>query len=321
MSKLISQFLTITGLAPALVLTQLQPTTQKSFTNQQLNAQSIMALNWVQKSGEYRALAYQTFNLAKLAFDTAKSQQITNPTVIVDIDETLLDNSPYQAGLLDNEDGFQAATWYEWIKSEKAPAIPGSVDFVNYVNNHGGKVFFISNRYQKSNRNSSINDLEIATINNLKSVGFTGVNEQTVLLKGEFTKIINGKKNSSRKLRIQAIKNGSVDGSKHTIIALIGDSLNDFDEKAGRSNQKRRNYVDKYRSSYGILQVLPNGKIKPAYIAIPNPMYGDWEIGIYNPEKFNKKVPFLMTPGERSQQRQESLTRWLSNSHSVDKTP
>ncbi|WP_292771450.1 hypothetical protein [Nostoc sp. NOS(2021)] len=67
--------------------------------------------------------------------------------------------------------------------------------------------------------------MEITTINNLKSVGFTGVNEQTVLLKGEFSKMINGKENTSKQWRVDAVKNGSADRTKYTVIALIGDNL------------------------------------------------------------------------------------------------
>ncbi|WP_292771453.1 hypothetical protein [Nostoc sp. NOS(2021)] len=60
-----------------------------------------------------------------------------------------------------------------------------------------------------------------------------------------------------------------------------------------------------------MFDALPNGMIKPAYIAIPNPMYGNCETGMYNPQAFNKQSPFDMTPGQRNQQRKESLNRWL----------
>ncbi|BDI20716.1 lipoprotein E (plasmid) [Nostoc cf. commune SO-36] len=271
----------------------------------------MLAVNWVQQSGEYRALTYQAFNIAKLTFDTAKSKNIARPAIIVDIDETVLDNSPYQAGLLDTNNGFQLTTWNQWIKAEKAKSVPGAVELVNYVNKNGGKVFFISNRDEKSAKNSKITDLEIATINNLKAVGFTGVNEQTVLLKGEFTKIIDGKENTSKQWRVDAVKNGSADGKRYTVIALIGDNLNDFDETIGKNNQQRRDHVDNNRKNYGMFNIT-KGIVKPAYIAIPNPMYGNWETGIYNPLAFKKQSSFDMSPGERNQQRKESLNRWLA---------
>ncbi|MEH1950331.1 MAG: 5'-nucleotidase, lipoprotein e(P4) family [Nostoc sp.] len=288
----------------------MQQDTQGGISNQQLNEQSMLAVNWVQQSGEYRALTYQAFNIAKLTLDTAKLKNITRPAIIVDIDETVLDNSPYQAGLLDTNNGFEITTWNQWIKEEKAKAVPGAVEFVNYVNKNAGKVFFISNRDKKSAKDAKSNDLEIATINNLKSVGFTGVNGQTVLLKGEFPKKIDGKENTSKQWRVEAVKNGSADGKRYTVIALIGDNLNDFDETIGRNNQQRRDYVDNNRQNYGILNIT-KGIVKPAYIAIPNPMYGNWETGIYNPLAFKKQSPFDMTPEERNQQRRESLNQWL----------
>ncbi len=298
---------TVTALVPVLLLSQLQQDTVE-ISSKQLNQQGMLAVNWVQQSGEYRALTYQAFNVAKLTFDTAKSKNINRPAIIVDIDETVLDNSPYQAGLLNSNNGFQLTTWNQWIKVEKAQAVPGAVEFVNYVNKNGGKVFFISNRDESSAKNAKTNDLEIATMNNLKSVGFMGVNEQTVLLKGEFTKQIDGKENTSKQWRVEAIKNGSADGKRYTVIALIGDNLNDFDETIGKNNQQRRDYVDKNRKDYGMFNIT-KGIVKPAYIAIPNPMYGNWETGIYNPLVFKKQSPFDMTPGERNQQRRESLNQ------------
>ena len=118
MSKLIP----LTALVPALLVSQLQQDT--AFTGQQLNQQGMLAVNWVQQSGEYRALAYQAFNIAKFNFDIAKSKKIARPAIIVDIDETVLDNSPYQAGLLDSNQGFELSTWNQWIKAEKAKAVP-----------------------------------------------------------------------------------------------------------------------------------------------------------------------------------------------------
>ncbi len=311
MSKLSSQFFSSIAIVPMLLLSQLQKDTPDNITSKQLNQQGTLAINWVQQSGEYRALTYQAFNLATLTFDAAKSKKIARPAIIIDIDETVLDNSPYQAGLLDSNKGFESTTWNQWIKAEKAKSVPGAVEFVNYVNKNGGKVFFVSNRDRNSVKNSKNHDLETATINNLKAVGFTGVNEQTVLLKGEFTKIINGKENNSKQWRVDAVKNGSADKTKYTVIALIGDNLNDFDETAGNNNQQRRDYVDKNRNFYGMFNTTNKGIIQPAYIAIPNPMYGNWETGMYNPKAFNKQSSFDMTPGERNQQRKESLNRWL----------
>ncbi len=117
------------------------------------------------------------------------------------------------------------------------------------------------------------------------SIGFQGFDQGIV--KGEFSKLINGKEDNSKQWRVDAVKNGSADKTKYTIVALIGDNLNDFDETAGNNNQQRRDFVDKNRNFYGMFNVN-KGTIQPAYIAMPNPMYGNWETGMYNPKAFNR---------------------------------
>ncbi|BCL35776.1 lipoprotein E [Nostoc sp. MS1] len=274
-------------------------------TNTQLNEQSVLAINWVQQSGEYQALAYQAFNIAKIVFDQAKAKKVRQPAIIVDIDETVLDNSAYQAGLVDTNNSYELSTWNKWVAASGARTVPGAAKFVNYVNDSGGKVFFISDRDKSSNKQRNNNDLEIATINNLKANGFKGANSTTVLLKGEFTKIIDGKENTSKQWRREAVENGQADSKKYTIVALIGDNLNDFDQAAGITNQERRSYVEKHSSYYGILDSIPISKtLEPAYIALPNPMYGNWETGLYKPQAGQK-------PSQKNQQRKEVLIRWL----------
>ncbi|MEH2068946.1 MAG: HAD family acid phosphatase [Nostoc sp.] len=296
----------------SLLLLGLKPDTA-DITNTQLNEQSILAINWVQQSGEYQALTYQAFNVGKLVFEQAKAKKVRNPAVIVDIDETVLDNSAYHAGLIDTNNSFELTTWNKWVAAAKAKAVPGAAKFVNYINDNGGKVFFISNRDKSSKKDSQNNDLETATINNLKSTGFKGVNSTTVLLRGEFSKIIDAKENNSKQWRREAVENGKADGKKYTVIALIGDNLNDFDETAGKNNQERRNHVDKNRQHYGIFDADFNSRvIEPAYIVLPNPMYGNWEIGLYNPEVFKKQSALELSPSEKNQQRKQALNSWSS---------
>jgi 5'-nucleotidase (lipoprotein e(P4) family) len=294
----------ISTLVPVLLLSGFQQNTQETLTKQQLNEQSVLATNWVQQSGEYRALAYQSFNMAKLAFDNAVLRGIKNPAVVVDLDETLIDNSAYQASLIDTEQEFNSKTWNQWIKSEMAKVIPGAVEFSNYVNAKGGKVFFISDREESSTKDTKNNDLELATINNLKNLGFTGANENSLLLKGEFTQIVDGQENNSKELRRQAITQGKADGISYQIVLLLGDNLNDFDDKAGKTNEQRRSYVDSIKNKYGV----SNGEI--TYIVLPNPMYGAWESGMYNPKIFNKDKWFEMTPSEKNEQRKKLLNKW-----------
>lgn len=303
--KLFYPILTVSFLAGMVInrLPSIAFTEKSNITQQQLNEQGLLGINWLQQSGEYRALAYQTFNVAKIAFDTAKSQNIANPAVIVDLDETVLDNSPYQASLIGTDEGFNSKSWNQWILAEETLAVPGAVEFINYVNSNGGKVFFVSNRNRGTTKEN--NDLELATMRNMKKLGFKGVSEEILLLKGEFT----NEGNTAKQWRMEAVTNGKADGIKRNIIIFMGDNLNDFSEIDKNSNQIRKEFVDRTQGQYGLFTVNSEG-FKPAYIALPNPMYGYWENGLYDAKKFGKNSIWDLTPEQKTILRKESLIKW-----------
>ncbi len=276
-------------------------------TGKEINDQSLLSLNWYQQSGELKALSYQAFNLAKIAFDNAKLQGIENPAVVVDIDETILDNSPYQASLIGQENGFSSETWNQWVLAAKAQSLPGAVDFINYVNNNQGTVFFVSNREVKT-KNAQENDLEKMTIDNLKKVGFTGVNDKTVILQGEFTKEINGKVSQAKEWRRKAISDGLVDGKKHNIVVLMGDNLNDLSDslETAQTNSTKIKEVEKLQNQFGISQ----NKSLPTLVVLPNPLYGSWEANLYQTEKFNVKKWYELTPDQKDSERRRNLIIW-----------
>lgn len=144
----------------------------------------VAAVIYMQKAAEYRALAYQAYNIARLRLDAdldkknvkrlPKNQRKLPRSIVVDIDETVLDNSPAQAFGITNGLPFNQRDWYAWGEMRKAKAIPGAVEFLNYAVGKGVKVFYVSNRdeVQKS-----------ATIDNLRSVGFADVSVDNVLLR------------------------------------------------------------------------------------------------------------------------------------------
>jgi 5'-nucleotidase (lipoprotein e(P4) family) len=279
-------------------------------TGKELNDQSLLALNWVQQSGEYKALSYQAFNMAKIAFDHAISQGVKNPAVVVDLDETLLDNSAYQASFIGQDQGYSNTTWNQWVQDAEAKALPGAVEFVNYINMNGGKVFFVSNRNLRSTKSGN-NDLEKATIYNLKQLGFSGVDETTVVLEGEFTKNINNQVSTAKEWRRQAITNGLVDGINHTIVILVGDNLNDLSDSFENTstNNEKLIEVEKLKQQFA----FSRNTLLPTFIVIPNPLYGSWESGLYDPQKFNVKKWYELTPEQKDQERRESLIIWNNN--------
>jgi 5'-nucleotidase (lipoprotein e(P4) family) len=240
---------------------------------------------WMQKAAEYRALAYQAFNLARWQLDAdlkgknkndiPKTDRKKPRAIMVDIDETVLDNSPSQAWGIKNRVGFDVKDWYTWGEMRKAKAIPGSVEFLNYAASKGVKVFFVSNRDDVPQKQ--------ATMDNLKSVGFVDVTPENVLLRVKDDK---GNGISTKEPRRQIIL------QKYRIVFFMGDNLDDHSDVFERKSVADRfAEVDKAKELFG-----------KRYILLPNAMYGTWESAIYqygrltDVEKTKKRLEALELP-------------------------
>ena len=103
----------------------------------------VAAILWQQSSGEQRALCYQTFALARMLLDRdLRSHRIRmRRAIIVDLDETILDNSRYEGMLVSQRKKYPEG-WTEWVNRAAAAAIPGSVGFLKYENSRGVRVFY-----------------------------------------------------------------------------------------------------------------------------------------------------------------------------------
>ena len=221
----------------------------------------IAAILFQQKSAEYRALCLQAFNWAKLGIDADDKTKKKLPkierkkprAIVVDIDETMLDNSPPQASDAKNNLSFDLKRWYAWGEMRKAKAIPGAVDFANYAKSKNVRIFYVSNRDEVQ---------KTATIDNLKNVGFPDISAENVLLRqvGADKKPISTKE--PRRLDI---------ATTYRIISLIGDNLNDLsDVFENKTVMTRFAETDKVKDLWG-----------NKFIVIPNAMYGEWESVIY----------------------------------------
>lgn len=228
------------------------------------NEYQVSAILFMQKAAEYRALAYQAFNAAEMQLDEdfdkknlkklPKDERKKPRAVVVDVDETVLDNSPNQAFLVKNRQPFNLNTWYRWGELRTAKAIPGAVDFLNYAHRKGVRVFYVSNRDEVQKQ---------ATMDNLKSAGFPDVSAETVLLRI---------KDSTKEPRRDSIE------EKYRIVLLIGDNLDDFSDVFERKSVADRfAEVDRLRELFG-----------RRFIVLPNPMYGTWESAIYEYQRLNE---------------------------------
>ena len=53
--------------------------------------------------------------------------------IIMDLDETVLDNSQYQVQLFKKNETFNQVSWSEWVNKEVASLIPGTKYFIDYI--------------------------------------------------------------------------------------------------------------------------------------------------------------------------------------------
>ncbi len=210
---------------------------------------------WYRYSAEKKAIYYQTYKLAQIALDNNKanhqamSSNRKKPAVVLDIDETVLDNSPQQLKMLELGQSYTRESWVEWVKLAKAEPLAGSIEFTQYAQNNGVEVFYVSNRYAEN--------LEY-TIKNLKKYNYPNADKEHVLLR---------EKTSDKTKRREIIS------QNYDIILLLGDNLRDFSEKFGKRN----------KADLGASVVKENKALfGTAYIVFPNPTYGEWEKAMYN---------------------------------------
>ncbi|MDB5088706.1 MAG: 5-nucleotidase, lipoprotein e(P4) family [Mucilaginibacter sp.] len=204
-----------------------------------------------QRAAEYKALCFQAYNLAKLRLDAAIKKHHTKPfAVVTDIDETLLDNSPYDAQRALNNQEFDSKTWKEWTGKGICDTVPGAPSFFKYAASKGVAVYYITNRDE---------DERAGTIKNLKLYRLPYIDDQHLILKSTTS--------SSKESRRQNVL------KTHEIILLCGDNLPDFDALYDDhpSEENRQAATEKLRKEFG-----------NKYIIIPNISYGDWEGSMFN---------------------------------------
>jgi 5'-nucleotidase (lipoprotein e(P4) family) len=176
--------------------------------------------------------------------------------VIVDVDETVLDNSPYQARLVKQDASFNEFTWAEWCREERAAAIPGALEFARHADKLGVTVFYLSNR---------ASDLREPTLANLRKLGFPVPNNKEVFL-GLGTFVEGCEQDGSEKgCRRQLI------ARDHRVLMQVGDQLGDFVDIEANTLDGRRQAVAPYLDWIGT-----------RWFVLPNPTYGSWEPALFN---------------------------------------
>lgn len=213
------------------------------------------AILWQQHSGEYRALCFQAYNFARLSLnDRLKSGKRGKLNcVIVDIDETVLDNSPFQASEVKKGISFDPSDWTRWTGLGIADTVPGALSFLKYAARKKVETFYISNR--------TVDEQE-GTLKNLKMMGFPFADEAHLILKSS---------TSDKEPRRQKIL------EKYNVLLLCGDNLSDFSNVFYREGKNTKEQVEQAKGLFGA-----------QFIVLPNPMYGDWENKLYGGGKMTE---------------------------------
>jgi 5'-nucleotidase (lipoprotein e(P4) family) len=225
---------------------------------------------WMQTAIEYRANCLTVYALAKTRLDealadktwTAYNQtggyQNLSPAVVLDLDETALDNSAYEASLVVNGTNFNPETWDDWTKAEQAKAVPGALEFAKYADSKGAKVFYVSNRTAEQKE---------ATKHNLQALGFPmGGNVDTLLMKKDKPEWSSDAKGA----RIAYI------AENYRVLLLFGDNVGDFTDKYNTSMSERDKTFEELKAHFG-----------HDWMMLANPAYGSWESAPYG---FNYKL-------------------------------
>lgn len=232
---------------------------------------NLYATLYLQVAAEHKALSRVVYRGAENMLDevladsrwTAAVEQAGNysglpPAVIFDVDETVLDNSPYQATLIAENLSYRTEHWDGWVAEARAPAVPGAVEFSRAAVARGVTLLYVTNRrcIQRAPGGDPCPQ-RAETIANLVQAGFPEPEPADVYLRSaEF-----GFERDKRSRREAFAR-------RYRLLMLFGDDLGDFlpgvkDE--GIDSALRDALVEEHASRWG-----------RAWFVLPNPSYGSW---------------------------------------------
>jgi acid phosphatase len=240
--------------------------------------ENLNATLWMQTAVEYRASALQAYHTARLALDaaiadphwTAATEQTGDASakplaIVLDLDETVLDNSPFEARMiadstLDKPVPYDEAAWRQWVAEKKATAIPGAAEFLQYAASRHVTPVYVTNRNingvdAQKDKGAGERDT-IAVLQKLKIP--VDANGDTLLMRDE-----NGWTSSDKGSRRAFV------AAKYRLLLLVGDNLEDFVSVRDKSMGGRDALASKYDDWWG-----------SKWIVLPNPTYGSWESAI-----------------------------------------
>jgi acid phosphatase len=227
---------------------------------------TLQATLWVQNAVEYDALTTQAYQSAERMLEQALENKNWSaelpqlklnarnlpPAVVLDIDETVLDNSPFQARMIAQNSGYNPVEWEKWVLEANADAVAGAVEFTQKAADMGITVIYLSNREGNT---------EEATRTNLMELGFPISNETDVVLL----------KNERENWTSSKVNRRAYVAEQYRILMLFGDDFNDFLPAKNITENERDQLLERYASYVG-----------ERWFIVPNPIYGSWNDAMFN---------------------------------------
>ncbi|UCC55267.1 MAG: hypothetical protein JSU75_07755 [Gammaproteobacteria bacterium] len=220
---------------------------------------------WAQSSAEYEAVTRQVYRVARANLDEALAdphwraalEQTGDyadlpPAIVLDLDETILDNTSYEVRIIRELKKYSRASFADWCREVDAPAIPGAKEFLDYAADQNVAVFYYSARRE---------NLRDCTARNLRALQVPFPNQSRLLLNTGTSK---------SEYRAMIARN-------YRILLLVGDNLQDFVDGSKTDPSRRRDLARSHVERWG-----------REWIMLPNPMYGHWESSFYG---FDYELP------------------------------
>lgn len=201
-------------------------------------------VHWARTAAEHRGIFVQTYRTATdRVRDIAADRTRGSWAVVLDADETVLDNSEYQRRLVERGARFDPETWNEWVREGAADSLPGAAAFIRTVRELGGRVAIVTNRDDIVCDETRSNLRQLAIIVDIVLCQAAG--------------------ESGKNGRFRAVREGTTgaDLPPLDVVMFIGDNIQDF---PGQTQQIRTS-PDAYEN-FG-----------RTWFLLPNPMYGSWE--------------------------------------------
>ena len=173
-------------------------------------------IRWVVKSDEYKLLCNQIYRDASSMLETLiSSGEVHNTSaIIIDLDETVLDNSQYQIENFNLGKTFNMDSWADWVNRSEATLVPGVRGFINLIRDADIQIIFISNR---------MNERLKATIKNLKNLNLYSKDDIFLL------RLDKSDKKHIRRNEVVSGTNRMLSHGSFEIIMSVGDAMGDFD--------------------------------------------------------------------------------------------